>query len=169
MRALALHATGGITVESIKDAKDKSKKRLVLPAMIPAVSEKEKYENIKRRAMFSASEWAKPTASFYRKCVSKITDEKMAVIIAKAKEVSKASRQQAREEDDDVFDPDDSIAMLGDGSEASSSDNDMQLDAPLSKQYAYSNRQVEEEDDEEPEMNAMIVDGEDGDTLSGSD
>lgn len=173
MRALALHATGGITLQSIKDAEDKPKKRLALPSMILAVSEKEKDEKVKRRAMFSSTDWAKPTASFYRKCVNKITDEKMASIIAKAKEVSRASRQQAREEVD-AYDPDDSIAMLGDGSEASSSEHDMQLDAPSSKrdtQYNYFDEQVDEEDDNDdnPAVDAMSVDGEDEDMFHHDD
>ncbi|KAF7964748.1 hypothetical protein HWV62_3278 [Athelia sp. TMB] len=127
MRALALHATGGVTVESIQDAKDKRKKNILLPAVIPPLSEREKDGNTKRRSIFSAQDWAKPTASFYQKCVSKVTDEKMVTIMASAKQVSKASRQQAREEVAE-YDPDDSIAMLGDGSEASSSDRDMQID-----------------------------------------
>lgn len=136
MRALALYATGGITLKALADAKagattqiditnpgkaktTKKKPTLRLPAVIPPISDSEIHKNIRRPSAFSAVGWAGPASSMYAKCLEKINDEKMVSIIDEAKLVSKATRQHAREADSD-FDPDDSICQLGNGSEASS-------------------------------------------------
>ncbi|KAF7985404.1 hypothetical protein HWV62_5103 [Athelia sp. TMB] len=125
MRAVALYAIGGITIKGMADAKAKGKdKRPIYPALIPPISESEKKRKAFRPSAFSAKGWEHPTLLFYQLATDKIDDDSMLDIISQAKEISKASRRNARELGSD-FDPDDSILQLGNGTDASS---DVEMD-----------------------------------------
>lgn len=168
MRAVALYATGSITISSIKASKTHTKgtkgkeKRAVVPAIIPPISDSEKARKTVRPSIFSARGWQGPTASFYKLAAEKIDDDSMLDIINQAKEIFKASRRNAREADSD-FDPDDSILQLGNGSDESS---DVNMD-PLfvSKQeddYAsdgYNNGHDDQDDYDDDEDDEMADNG----------
>lgn len=122
MRAVALYATEGVTLCSLKDANGIANNRLDFPAMIPPISDTEIRDNMKRSSAFSALSWEDPT-SYMAKACKGLTDDDMASIIHEAKAFSKASRRQAREIGSDL-DPDNSLLQLGDESD-SSGDEDM--------------------------------------------
>lgn len=125
MRAVALYATGSITISDLKALKSNTTTtRLTFPALIPPISDSEVRDKTMRASHFSARGWATPTRSMMKLCEEKINDEDMVTIIAEASEISRASRRQAREADSD-FDPDDSILQLGNGS-VHSSDEDIE-------------------------------------------
>ena len=127
MRAVALYAIGGITIKGMADAKTKGKdKRPIYPTLIPPISESEKKRKAFRPSAFSAKGWEHPTLLFYQLATDKIDDHSMLDIISQAKEISKASRRNAREVGSD-FDPDDSILQLGNGTDASS---DVEMSGP---------------------------------------
>lgn len=119
MRAVALYATGGITISKLEAMKSNANTRLTFPALIPPISDSEIRDKMVRASHFSARGWAAPTRSMMKLCRDKINDDDMVAIIDKATEISRASRRQAREAESD-FDPDDSILQLGNGSEHSS-------------------------------------------------
>ncbi|KAF7982132.1 hypothetical protein HWV62_29865 [Athelia sp. TMB] len=125
MRAVALYATGGITLSSLKDEKASANKRLTFPAFIPPISKTEIRDKTTRSSAFSASSWAAPTAYLVKACNRSITDEDMDSIVKEAKEIVRASRRQAREADSDL-DPDNSLLQLGNGS-SSDGEDDMDI------------------------------------------
>lgn len=119
MHALQLYATGSITIAAVRQAKA-SKTAIKLPAIVNPITGTESA----RASVFGSVGWRKPTTSFYKLCNRKVNDADMEDIINKAKALSRASRRNAREavdnSDGESIDPDDEIANLGDGSEASS-------------------------------------------------
>lgn len=130
---MALYATGGITLKSLDAAKthvkpevgtkNTKKVGLKLPALIPPISPSEIANKTSRQSKFCAKGWEVPTQSMVKLAAKKIDDADMLVIVSLARELSRASRHNAREADSD-FDPDDSILQLGNGS-AHSSDEDV--------------------------------------------
>ncbi|KAF7974805.1 hypothetical protein HWV62_11309 [Athelia sp. TMB] len=136
MRTVALYATGGITLSSLKDEKASANKQLTFPVFIPPISKTEIRDKTTCSSAFSASSWAAPTAYLAKACYHSITDEDMDSIVKEAKEIVRASHRQAREADSDL-DPDNSLLHLGNGS-SSDGENTMDVGAP-------------EVDDSEPE------------------
>lgn len=146
MRAVALYATGSITLSTIEAAKTNTNNRLTFPALIPAISERERKYKTVRASAFCSKGWRLPTKSMYHLANKKISDKDFLDIFMQAKDVSKASRRNAKEADSD-FDPDDSIMELGNGSEASS---DVEIDAPsVREMHTVSAINEDDEDDED--------------------
>lgn len=158
MRAVALYATGCITLSSIEAAKTNTNNRLTFPALVPAISERERKNKIVRASAFCAKGWRVPTKSMYKLANKKIQDEDFLDIIAQAKDVSKACRRNAREADSDC-DPDDSIMELGNGSEASS---DVEMNTP-SARHLHAAADDDDEDADDNEDAAAADDNEDDD------
>lgn len=123
MRAYALVASGSITLASIKAAKASNRKKCQgpkLPAIIAPITQKEIEQKTNRLSTFSGKGWAGPTKSMIGLCNSKVSDATMKDIIREAKEVSRASRRLAKEEENSDFDNDDLILDLPNGSDGSS-------------------------------------------------
>lgn len=120
---MALYATGGVTLKILEAAKTNIKPKL--PALIPPISPSEIANKTSRQSKFCAKGWEAPTKSMVKLAEKKIDNDDMLVIVGLARELSRASRRNAREADSD-FDPDDSILQLGNGS-AHSSDEDVPL------------------------------------------
>ncbi|KAF7966671.1 hypothetical protein HWV62_37521 [Athelia sp. TMB] len=144
MRAVALYATDGSTLSSLKDAKGVPNNRLSFPSIILPISDTEIRDKTKRSSAFSAMSWEEPTAYFVKACKT-LSDENMDSIIKEAKEYSKASRRHAREIDSD-FDPDNSLLQLG--NESTASEDEPVPPAPSASRYSgLTDSNIEVQDD----------------------
>lgn len=161
MRAVALHATGCITQRNIeasnkRTTNDDTIKRLTFPALIPAISERERKNKVTRPSAFRGGKngWQAPTSSMYKLAVQMLTDEDFFDLIAQAKEVSRASRRNAKEAESD-YDPDDSLMEIANASAPSS---DVDMDVRPAGQVHHGTKDSDKEDNEEEDE-----DGDDGD------
>ncbi|KAF7985441.1 hypothetical protein HWV62_5177 [Athelia sp. TMB] len=144
MRAVALYATDGSTLSSLKDAKGVANNRLSFPSIILPISDTEIRDKTKRSSAFSAMSWEEPTAYFFKACKT-LSDENMDSIIKEAKEYSRASRRHAREIDSD-FDPDNSLLQLG--NESTASEDEQVPPAPSASRYSgLTDSNIEAQDD----------------------
>lgn len=127
MRAYALVASDSITLASIAAAKAQKRKKSQgpkLPAIIPPITDKEIEHKINRLSKFSGKGWAGSTKSMIKLCKREVSDATIKDIIREAKEVSRASRRFAKEDEDGSdFDNDDSILDLHNGSDDSGNED----------------------------------------------